>query len=306
MASGADLRVAYVPETTFGTTPSTPSFQTLRVTSGGLSTSKATEVSQEIRSDKNVTDELQVGQSVSGNYPVEMTYGSFDDLMAAALGGAWSSDVLKNGTTPQFFTIEETIERGATDTFRRFTGCAVNSMSLEIETQARITGSFDIVGKQEILAEAAISGATYAAANTNTIMVAGTSIGTITIGSLTDNCVQNFTLEATRNYRPIQCIGSIFAEDMNTGITDVTGTVMLYFKNNAAYQAVLNHETASIAITIGHDANNKYTIEIPRARWLEGSMTVGGNDDDIMVEMPFRATYDATEQCSIKITRAVA
>lgn len=306
MASGADTRVAFVPEATFGVTPATPSFKNLRVTSGGLSTQKETVTTAELRQDHNVTDELQVGQSVSGSYPFEMSYASFDDLIEAAVGGEWSSDVLKNGTEKQYFTIEETIENGATDTFRVFTGCAVDTMELEVSVQSIITGSFGIVGKQETLSNAAITGATYAAVNTETIMVSGTSIGTVTIGSLTNNCVQSLSLSTSRNMRPVQCVGSIYSNDMNSGMTDVTGSITLYFKDDAAYQAVLNHETAAISVTIGHDANKKYTLEIPRARWLDGSLTVGGQDDDIMVEIPFRGTFDASENCSIKITRAVA
>jgi len=306
MASGADVRYAYVAESAFGTTPATPSFQTMRVTSGGLSTTKETVASEQIRSDHNVTDELQVGQSVQGSYPFELSYASFDDLIANALGGAWASDVLKNSTDKSYFTFEETIENGATDTFRRFTGCTVNSLSLGISTRSRITGSFGIVGKQEVLGTDALTGATYADPNDKQIMVSGTSIGTVTVDGVTDNCVQSLSIEVSRNVRPVQCVGSIYASDMNTGMTDVTGSVTLYFKKQTAYQNVLNHGSAAISVTIGHDENEKYTFEIPKARWLDGSLTTGGNNEDVVVVIPFRGVYDAPEDCSIKITRAVA
>ncbi len=304
MASGSDTRVAYVAESTFGETPATPSFQNMRVTSGGLRTTKQTVTSEELRSDQNVVDEIQVGQDVEGSLPFEMSYGSFDDMIEAVLGGAWVSDVIQNGTTKRFFTMEETIERGATDTYRRFVGCMLNTLSLSVTAREKITGSLGIMGKQELLSEAAVTGATYAAANTEEIMRAGTSVGTITVGSLSNVCIQSLTLEISRNLRPRHCIGSQFTHEMNYGMCDVTGTLEVYFEDNAAYQAVLNHETAAISVTLGQDANNKYTIAIPRARWTDGSVQTGGNNDDIMVRMPFRGTLSGDH--TIQITRAVA
>lgn len=304
MASGADTRVAYVAETTFGTTPADPAFSALRVTSGGLSTTKATEVSEELRADQNVVDELQTGQDVAGSYPFELSYGSFDDWLEAALGGAWATNVLQNGVTPRFFSVEEIIELGATDSYRRFTGCMINTLSLSIAARQRINGSFGLMGKQETLAEAALANATYGNASTEEIMVAGTSVGTVSIGALSNLCVSALSLQINRNLRPRHCIGSIYSQQMNYGVCDVTGTVDVYFDSNAAYQAVLDHGTAAIEATIGHDANKKYTLSIPRARWLDGSVRIGGKNEDIMVQMPFRGTLSTDH--SIQITRAVA
>lgn len=306
MASGSDLRVAYVAESTFGTTPATPTFDVLRTTSGGLSTTKQTVMSEEIRSDFNVVDELQVGQDVEGTYPFELTYASFDDMIEACLGGTWSTNVLKNGTTARYFTFEETIEFGATDSYRRFTGCMVNTMELNVAARERITGSFGIVGKQETLATAIVTGATYTAANTNQIMVAGTSVGTVSIGALSSPCIQSISLNVNRNLRRINCIDSIYANSMDYGMCDVTGEIAIYFEDNTAYQAVLDHGSAAISVTLGHTTNEKYTLEIPTARWLSGGVQIGGGNDDIIVQMPFRGIYNSSEAASIKITRAVA
>lgn len=304
MTSGADLRVAFVAETTFGDTPATPSFDTLRVTSGGLQTSKGTAVLDEIRSDQNVVDEVQVSQDVDGSYPFEFSYGSFDDLLEAALGSSWSSDVIQNGTTERSFSFEETIERGATDAYRLFKGCRINTFSLNITARQKITGSIGILGKQEVISTAAVAGATYTDPNSETVMVAGASVGSISISGLTNPCVQSMSIEINRNMRRINCVDSIHSDDIANGRCDVTGEIEVYFKDNAEYEAFLNHSTASISATIGHDADKKYTISIPRAVWLSGAMKVGGNDDDIMVRLPFRGTLSSDH--SIQFTRAVA
>lgn len=157
IGSGSDVRVAFIAESTYGTTPATPTFQIMRATSGGLSTSKVTVKSEEIRQDQNVIDLIQTGQDVAGSYPIELSYGSFDTLIEAVLGGTWTTNVLRNGVNVRSFTFEEMIELGTTDTFRRFTGCMVNSMSLAFSAREKVTGSFGIMGRQEALATAIIA-----------------------------------------------------------------------------------------------------------------------------------------------------
>jgi hypothetical protein len=304
MASGSDVRVAYVAESAFGTTPATPSFATMRTTSGELSTTKQTVTSDERRSDKNVVDELQTGQDVEGSYAFELAYGAFDDLIEAVLGGTWSSDVIQNGITQRSFTFEETLELGATDSYRRFAGCRLNTLSLSVTAREKITGSFGIMGRQETLAEAIVTGATYGAANAEEIMTAGASVGSLSVGSLSGLPLRSLSLSVNRNMRRRPVVASLYTDELNDGMVDVTGEVEAYFESNAAYQAVLDHETAAISANLGHDANKKYTVSIPRARWTDGSVVLGGGNDDVMVRMPFRGTLSTDH--SIEITRAVA
>ena len=114
IAPGSQTRVAFVPETAWGTTPATPSFKTIRRTGGNLRTTKPTQTTNEVRSDRNVSDLMQLGQDVTGSYDFEMTYGgAFDDLLAAVMYGAWSNNVLKNGSEVQSLSVEETIGTGS-------------------------------------------------------------------------------------------------------------------------------------------------------------------------------------------------
>ncbi|WP_238258576.1 phage tail tube protein, partial [Methylobacterium gnaphalii] len=91
IASGSTRRIAYVPETVFGTTPATPSFKTFRATGGGPRTNKTTGTSDEIQADRNVRDEYQLGQDVSGAYNFELAYGNLDDLLEGVLFSTWST-----------------------------------------------------------------------------------------------------------------------------------------------------------------------------------------------------------------------
>lgn len=305
-ASGAEVRVAYVAEATFGTVPATPAFKTVRATNGGLRTTKATGTSDERRADRNVSDEYMLGKDSAGSYDFELSYGTFDDFFEAALGGTWTTNVLKNGVTKKSFTIEETIELGATDAFSRFRGAMVNGFTLDITAREAITGSMDIMAVEEQLATAIVTGATYAAATTSPVLTASAHVGTVTFGAFASPKIRRISLDVTNNLRTRPTIGTLFSQEFGTGRFDVTGTIECYFEDQAIYTAVMNHDTAAISVTVGATTANKYTILIPKAQLGDGDRVIGGTDDDIMVAIPFRGVFDTATAASLQITRAVA
>ncbi|WP_173087370.1 phage tail tube protein [Devosia sp. 1635] len=305
-ASGSGVRVAAVAETAFGVAPATPSFQTLRTTSGGLRTTKSTGTSNERQSDRNVRDEFELGQDVTGSYDFEFTYGTFDQILAALMCSSWVGDVLKNGITPQSLTIEETYELGAADAFRRFSGCMINTMSLSIGARAAVTGSFGIMGRMEALAEAIVTGATYADPSETPVSTASANVAGLAIGSITPAPkVRSLTLDISNNLRTRPVVGSKFSEEFGLGRFDVSGTMECYFENKTLYQACLDHGLADLTLQVGNAGGDKYQFDIDKLRLGDGNVTAGGNDDDIMVSVPFRGLLGA-EDCTLKITREVA
>lgn len=305
IASGSEVRVGYVAESAFGTTPATPTFKVARVTGNGLRTNKQTGTSDERRGDRNVTDVFLLGLGAGGSYDAELSYASFDDWFEAVLCGTWATNVLKNGGTRRSFTFEETRELGATDSFSRFPGTEFNGFSLSLAASGKAELSFDLMAKKEDLDDAIISGATYTAANTKAIMTAPRSVTSLTVAGETLK-VMSLNLEATNNMRERPEVGSLYSNQFGVGRFELTGTVEAYFESNDAYQSVLDHGSGALSFTIGDTTNEKYTFLLPKIIITDGQITAGGNDDDVMISIPFQAVYDATETCTIKLTRAVA
>jgi hypothetical protein len=305
-ASGSGVRVAAIAEATFGTTPTTPAFETLRTTNGGLRTNKSTGTSNERQADRNVRDEFELGQDVTGSYDFELTYGTFDTILEALLFSSWSTDVLVNGITPKSLTIEETYELGATDTFRRFTGCMVNTMSLSIGSRAAVTGSFSVMGKQETLATAIVSGATYADPSETPVSTASANVATLVVGDLNPQpVVRNVQLQVSNNLRTRPAVGTKYSAEFGAGRFDVTGTLEAYFQSNALYAEVLAHGLADLSFVVGNATGDKYQFDIGKLRLGDGNVTAGGTDDDIMVSIPFRGLLN-DDGNTLKITREVA
>lgn len=78
-------QLALVEESQYGSTPTTPAFKLMRFTGETLKQDTSTVDSQEIRADRQVGDHRRVNVGVSGDINVEMSYGSHDDLLEAAL-----------------------------------------------------------------------------------------------------------------------------------------------------------------------------------------------------------------------------
>lgn len=90
MSEANRVRLSYIEETTWGTTPDTPTFQTLRHTNQGLAHNIDTIVSQEVRSDRAQADTIQVNKYANGGFEFELSATSFDDLFTGALASTWA------------------------------------------------------------------------------------------------------------------------------------------------------------------------------------------------------------------------
>lgn len=91
IASSNRVALRYILESVFGTTPVTGNPNDLRYTGESLAFALQTDSSKEIRSDRQVTDLVQVGASASGGINFEMSYREFDPLLEATFMSAWAT-----------------------------------------------------------------------------------------------------------------------------------------------------------------------------------------------------------------------
>ncbi|UOF80022.1 putative major tail structural protein [Caudoviricetes sp.] len=94
MSDSNRVNLAYVKEVTYGTIPGTQ-MKNLRFTSESLGQDTDSTSSQEIRSDRQVTDLVRTNIKSSGELNGEMSYGAHDDFMEWGLqSAAWSAAVV--------------------------------------------------------------------------------------------------------------------------------------------------------------------------------------------------------------------
>lgn len=90
MSDASRHALYYVAESTYGTTPATPTMKRLRHTGTTLGTAKSTNVSEELRPDRQIADFRHGTKQVGGDVSFELSYGSFDDLLQAVMLGTWA------------------------------------------------------------------------------------------------------------------------------------------------------------------------------------------------------------------------
>jgi len=308
VAHGSQTRFAYLLEATPGVIPATPSWNIARYVSENVILDKQTVSSDEVRADRNRTDVTDVGRQVSGPINTLLSYGTFDDWLSALLCAEWATDVLKNGNVIKTAAFEKTFETGATDVFARYVGCRFNTLDLQLNAKQNVTANWGIMGTGSPDPDnAAIAGATYAAATTAPVLNAALNVGVLTIGGVTSSPkLQALSLRITNNLYPVDVIGQYETYDFGLGMFEVTGSMTAVFEDKDLFQAIISHSDLSLTTTIGAASGSKYTIALPKLKATNGSPVGPGNGRAVVMEVPFTAIYDSGIAATMSVTRAVA
>jgi hypothetical protein len=280
---------------------------TLRLTGESLVPEVENIISAELRSDRMITDLIQVSRQNTGGFEFELSYGSFDTLLQGALFGTWATNVLKNSTVEYSYSIEKA--HLDIDEYFLFTGMMVNEFNLNLATSALATGSFDFIGSTATLAQST-NASTLVAANSNDIMNCMADVATLkeatyggTLTALTGIYVQELSLTVNNNLRPIHAIGSNVMQEIGVGKCDINGTLNAYFTSDRLFDKFLAGTAIQLEFSIT-DGTNTYTVLIPKVKFETESIPAPGQDQDVMENLTWRALRDSVTGAMIQITRS--
>lgn len=304
----ANKQTAIIAEVTQGTTPATPAFKVLRDIRVSGSPNRPAARSPERRADR------MAANMTSGLYTFPKTIelpwvrdAGLDVLWESALCGAWATNVLKNASTKMPFTLEEKYEGGATDPYRRLTGCLVDSASISFRAGQPGTISFGIQAMAEAAATTAIASSTYTAPTPGYDPSTPADIVVNDCFSISGAKVVNLDLTISNNMRPQHAWGSNSPFGIGLGLFDVTGRVQIYFNASSDYSTFMNRQSGlDLSLTIGATTNYKDTLLLPYCDVWNPDVDDPGATGDHMVSLNFMARYDASDAAAIKLTRLVA
>ncbi|MFA0813361.1 phage tail tube protein [Microbulbifer epialgicus] len=303
MADGSQHSMAYVAESTYGVTPATPTFKAIRNTGTTLALTKEGSASEELRSDRQITDYRHMNKSVGGDISINLSYGSFDDLLEGATMGTWTGDKLVVGTTRRSFTIERKFGDIPDKPYHRYTGCEVNTLNLTVAPGARVSGSFGIMGKNMTPEAAALSGADYEAETTTQVF--DSFKGVIKEGSTGLAVVTEVTLTLENGLESRFVVGSDTTIQPGAGRSNVTGQLSAYFENSTLLEKFLNESASSLEFSLVDAAGNTYLFTLPKIKYTGGQVDVSG-EGAIILPLPFQAVYDETKGTNLIIERTAA
>ena len=298
-AAGSSHGLRYVAETTKGTTPSTPTMTKLRHEGCSLGVTKDNFQSNEIRDDRQISGLTHGVVSPGGSIDFELSYGEYDTLLEMAAFGEWDANVLKAGTTVK----SATFERAFADIvkYAAFSGCMVDTFSLSVPSNNKVTGSFSLQG----MGANAISGtpldADPVASQTNTPF--NTFDGTIKEGGATIAYVTSLDLSLANSLDPATVVGNDSIVDITPGRSNLTGTVSAFFESEDMLNKFLDETESSLEFTLGDGSTKSYTFLIPCIKYTSGGDINVSGEGRISLSMGFQALYDSSEDTNLKITR---
>ena len=299
-AQGSRSSLSYIAETSFGTTPSTPTFAYLPFNTHSIDLTKDRVEGNEIQSDRMTRVDRHGNKQAGGSIETDLRKADFDELFESAFFNTFSTDVLKVGTTPKYFTMED--EAADISQYRLFTGMAVSNMSVSIAPNQMVTGSFDMVGKTMTQSGSTGStGGTPTAASTNQPF--DSYSGTISDGGSAISIVTSIDFSLANSLAPTFVVGSDAAQSLEYGRAVVEGTMTVYYEDETLINKFLNETESSIEVSVDDPTgSNSYTFLFPRVKYNGASVPVQ-NPQSRLITMPFVALYDATEDTNIKLTR---
>lgn len=301
IASGSRVQLTYVPEVTYGVTPTTPQMIELPKSSftGALNPTTLT--------DPTLTAARQRSYARRGNISTEgqieavLRPDIFDDMIQAAMMGTWTANVLKIGSTKRSFAIEQ----GFLDLaqYRIFNGSVISTMGINVPINELVTVTFGFQG----------------ASTTN---FSGTSVdatptpvpdkdgffhegGTFKEGGATVGYLSAINFELNNNLTTNYALGVLGAREVTFGSAVITGTVTALFESVAFYNKFVSNTDSELEFTLTTGGGSPETMKFyfPRVKYTTGSIPVN-NDGPLSVEMQFEGLYSATEGSALTITRA--
>lgn len=312
-ATGSLRRIIYSAETLFKDGVATTA-KLLRNTGDSLNLTKTSSQSAELTGDRTIRSLRLGNETVAGDISFELAYGDFDDMLAAAMCNGWSPDtdprVLKQGVKVPTFGIE----KGFTDLpqYIEYVGCAINTLAINISTDAIITGTLGVIGAgvnnadvdnvPAYAAYTANSAATtitqpdytepFAAFDGEILLDDDDACGIITgIDFTIDNGI-------TANY----ALCTPEATSLTPDRFNVTGTLTMMFNDATELNKFVSETSSALKITLTDNAGNKLDFNFPKIKYTGGDVSVSGGGI-IPISLPFQALYDETAESTLVITR---
>jgi hypothetical protein len=290
-ASGSNLRITYVEETTWGVTPTTPEMKILSgVTSESLGGSQESIVSNELNPNRGVNYSAPGQKNAGGDISFELGVRGAVSLLAKLLGNVATTGagpythVLTVGTGPKSVTFE----KWSTDYELGFVlrGCKPNGFNLAVNSSGAATGSINFLGKNysatdtELDATPIDSSHSFFDGLRASVLVGGVSYDMVSLA-----------FDGTNNLEDSRVIG----KDESAGLTparfDINGSFSIPYVDNVLILKAINGEEDDLKLTF---SNGTHSIEFlfPRIKYFGDPVPKAGGQGALNVELSFNALLD--------------
>jgi hypothetical protein len=306
-ATARGYRVAYLKEVTQGVTPATaPTL--LRTIGGGMSIAAQTVESEELQL-AEVPDVIRTSVEGTGTINFEYSYGGIHPILEGLFNSVFTTNVLRVGTTPTFFTFEDQL----TDISRYLNakGCIIESVTITLQQGSKITGSitYRALTPPTAMASATVFGAAPTAAPTNPIMSPVGSVRLIQEGAALDLGpagigTVSFTINMTRQGIAQPQLGTTALSGLDHGTFVCKGTIGLYVPAGASaiMDKYLADTATSLALTLGGASTLRDAYLFSNVKFTEGGIGEMSRNSPANLNLSWQALA-SSPNTSVQVTR---
>lgn len=298
-AQGSRSGLSYIVESTFGTTPA-GNFTAIPYNTHSLNLTKDRVTGNEIQPDRMLRVDRHGNRQTGGDIAVDLRDGNFDPFLESALQNTWSTDILKVGSTPKYFSIEDAANDIAQ--YRVFTGMSVSSMSVSIAPNQMVATTFSMIGK-----DMTISGTGKTVDDATIAQPFDAYSGDVNIGNVggatASAIVTSIDFSIDNAMAPTFVVGDDATPFLETGMATVEGTFTAYFEDAALINRFINETETALNVSVDDPTgSNAYTFTFPKIKINGADVPVDGQTSRI-ITLPFVALYDSTSGTNIQIDR---
>lgn len=299
-AQGSRSSLSYIVESTFGTTPA-GNFTNLPFSTQSLNLSKDRVAGNDIQADRMPRVDRHGNRQVGGDVVVDLRKGDYDAFLESAMLNTWATDVLKVGTAPKYFSIED--YAADVDQARLFTGCTVSSLALSIAPNQMVTSTFTMVGKDMTIGATEKTQDDPSGNAPFDAYSGAVAIGNVGASSAS-GVVTGIDFTLNNSFAPTFVVGDDSAPALEVGRAEIEGTLTAYFEDATLITRFLNETETELSVSVDDPTgSNEYTFLFPRVKINSADVGVDGPNSRT-ISMSFVALYDSTEATNLKITRS--
>ena len=241
------------------------------------------------------------GTATSSSIPVKSA-----TLAAEAAGDSVtiSNDgMIRNGTTQRSYSFEK--ELIDLTKFFSYTGGVINTMSLAINSESILSGSFGVIGRGETQAASSIGTGADLAATTSKILNASNNVLQIVdADSAATWHATDIGIETTNNAEARPAVGELNPFSVRFGSFEATASASVYLTDTDAFYTKYKAQTQHrFAFFLQDPDGNTYVVTMHKGKVLQDQNPTSGQNADYISSINIGSEYDSETGCTIQIDR---
>ena len=182
----------------------------------------------------------------------------------------------------------------------------MSTLTLNIASRQKVTGTFGVLGKAGTLAGTTAGSGAYTAAPTNEILNASANVGKLLEGGAVLGAgifVQTLEVNYNANLRVIDGVGQADAVNIGLGRFTCNGSLVALFEDEVLFDKYLNSTDSSISVVLTDPASNSMVLSFPAVVYTNGDVIGSGNDNEVVASMEWEAKMHATQNVMARIDK---